>query len=148
MRAWDNVTATGLGAGIDVTARGDIHLNSMTGPVVAHFTRGRHDEFSAHDVQGDLTLDGDVNDLTLSDIKGRVTQDGNLLGDVHLESISGPVRLHTSVTTVELGELPGDLTLDSDDLHITGAKGLVRVVSHSKDIDLSQIYGDSYRGRP
>ena len=60
-----------------------------------------------------------------------------------MENISGPVRLHTSVTTVELGELPGDLTLDSDDLHITEAKGLVRVVSHSKDIDLSQIYGDS-----
>jgi DUF4097 and DUF4098 domain-containing protein YvlB len=140
---WDNVTAAGLGAGIDVTARGDIHLNSMTGPVVAHFTRGRHDEFSAHDVQGDLTLDGDVNDLTLSEIKGRVMQNGNIFGDVHMESISGPVRLHTSVTTVELGELPGDLTLDSDDLHITEAKGLVRVVSHSKDINLSQIYGDS-----
>ena len=28
-----NVTATGLGAGINVTARGDIHLNSMTGPL-------------------------------------------------------------------------------------------------------------------
>ena len=140
---WDNVTATGLGAGIDVTARGDIHLNSMTGPVVAHFIRGRHDEFSAHDVQGDLTLNGDLNDLTLSDIKGSVTQDGDLDGDVHLENISGPVRLHTSVTTVELGELPGDLTLDSDDLRITEAKGLVRVISHSKDIDLSQIYGDS-----
>jgi len=140
---WDNVTATGLGAGIDVTARGDIHLNSMTGPIVAHFPLGKHDEFSAHDIDGNLTLEGGLDDLTLSDIKGSVTQDGNLEGDVHLESISGPVRLHTSVTTVELGELPGDLTLDSDDLHITEAKGLVRVVSHSKDIDLSQIYGDS-----
>ena len=94
-------------------------------------------------MQGDLTLEGDLNDLTLSDIKGSVTQDGNLDGDVHLEAISGPVHLHTSVTTVELGELPGDLTLDSDDLRITEAKGLVRVVTHSKDIDLSQIYGDS-----
>jgi DUF4097 and DUF4098 domain-containing protein YvlB len=140
---WDNVTATGLGAGINVTARGDMHLNSMTGPVVAHFTRGKHDEFSAHDIQGDLTLDGDVNDITLSEIKGTVTQNGSILGDVHMESISGPVHMHTSVTTVELGELPGDLTLDSDDLRITDAKGLVRVVSHSKDIDLSQIYGDS-----
>ena len=141
---WDNVTATGLGAGIDITARGDIHLNSMTGPIVAHFPSGKHDEFSAHDIQGDLTLEGDLNDLTLSGIKGSVTQDGDLDGDVHLENIGGPVRLHTSVTTVELGGLPGDLTLDSDDLHITDAKGLVRVVSHSKDIDLSQIYGDSF----
>lgn len=140
---WDNVTATGLGAGIDVTARGDIHLNSMTGPVAAHFPHGKHDEFSAHDIEGDLTLNGDLNDLTLSGIKGSVTQDGDLDGDVHLEDISGPVHLHTPVTTVELGSLPGDLTLDSDDLRITYAKGLVRAMSHSKDIDLSQIYGDS-----
>ncbi len=138
-----DVTASGLGAGIDVTARGDIHLNSMAGPVVGHFPNGRHDEFSAHDVQGDMTLDGDLNDLTLSEIKGTVTQDGALLGDVHLESISGPVHLHTSVTTVELSELAGDLTLDSDDLRITEAKGPVRVTTHSKDVDLSQIYGDS-----
>ena len=77
-----------------------------------------------------------------------MTQDGDLDGDVHMENIGGPVRLHTSVTTVELGELPGDMTLDSDNLRVTDAKGLVRVVTHSKDIDLSQIYGDSYRGRP
>jgi DUF4097 and DUF4098 domain-containing protein YvlB len=139
-----DVTASGLGSGIDVTTPGDIHLDSMTGPVVAHFTQGRHDEFSAHNVQGDLTLDGDLNDLTLSQIKGAVTQDGDLDGDVHLEDISGPVHLHTSVTTVEMGELAGDLTLDSDDLRINEAKGQVRVITHSKDVDLNQIYGDSY----
>jgi len=139
-----DVTASGLGAGIDVTAPGDIRLNSMVGPVVAHFINGRHDEFSAHDVQGDLTLSGDLNDLTISQIKGSVTQDGALLGDVHLENISGPVHLHTSVTSVELASLTGDLNLDSDDLHITEAQGQVRVTTHSKDIDLSQITGDSY----
>ena len=138
-----DVSAAGLGAGIDVTTPGDVHLNSMTGPVVAHFINGRHDEFSAHDIQGDLTLDGDLNDLTLSEIKGAVTQDGDLLGDVHLESISGPVHMHTSVTTVEMAELIGDMTLDSDDLRITEAKGPVRVTTHSKDVDLNQIYGDS-----
>jgi len=139
-----DVTASGLGAGIDVTAPGDIHLNSIVGPVVAHFINGRHDEFSAHDVQGDLTLNGDLNDLTLSQIKGSVTQDGALLGDVHLENVSGAVRLHTSVTTVELAGLSGDLNLDSDDLRVTEATGQVRVTTHSKDIDLSEIAGDTY----
>jgi DUF4097 and DUF4098 domain-containing protein YvlB len=138
-----DVSASGLGVGIDVTTPGDIHLNSMVGPVVAHFPNGRHDEFSAHDIQGDMTLNGDLNDLTLSEIKGAVAQDGALLGDVHLENISGPVHLHTSVTTVELANLTGDLTLDSDDLRVTEAKGPVRVTTHSKDVDLSQIYGDS-----
>ena len=35
------------------------------------------------------------------------------------------------------------MTLDSDDLHVSDAKGLVHVVTRSKDIDLSEIYGDT-----
>jgi DUF4097 and DUF4098 domain-containing protein YvlB len=140
---WDDVAAAGLGAGIDVTARGNIQLNGITGPVVAHFTNGRHDEFSAHNVQGDLTLQGDVNDVTISEIHGTVTQNGDIPGDVHMENISGPVHLHTSVTTLDVAALPGDLTLDSDDLRVTQAQGAVHVATHAKDVDLSQIYGDS-----
>jgi DUF4097 and DUF4098 domain-containing protein YvlB len=138
-----DVTAAGLGAGIDVTAPGDIHVNSMKGPVDVRFTQGRHDVFSAHDVQGDLTLNGNVNDLTLSEITGTVTQNGEIFGPVHMESISGPIKLHTSVTELEVAKLPGDLTLDSDDLHVTEAEGSVRVSTHAKDVDLSQIYGDT-----
>ena len=54
------------------------------------------------------------------------------------------MHLHTSVTDLQLGQLPGDLTLDSDDLRVSEAKGNVRVVTHAKDVDLSQIYGDTY----
>ena len=107
-----------------------------------HFDNNRHD-FSAHDINGDLTVSGDCNDLTLSEIKGRITESGEILGDVHIESVGGPLSLHTSVTELDLTWLPGDLTLDSDDLRVTEAKGPVRVSTHSKDIDLSQIYGDA-----
>jgi DUF4097 and DUF4098 domain-containing protein YvlB len=140
---WGDVTAAGLGGGVDVTARGDIHVNSIVGPVQAHFVNGRHYSFSAHDVQGDLTLDGDVNDLTLSEIKGSIAQSGDIPGDVHIENVAGPVHLHTSVTDLQLASLPGDMTLDSDDLRVTEAKGAVHVTTHAKDVDLSQIYGDT-----
>jgi len=63
---------------------------------------------------------------------------------VHMENIAGPLGVHTSITDVQIAELPGDLTFDSDDLRVTESKGLVHVVTHAKDIDLSQIYGDSY----
>jgi len=138
-----DVTAAGLGAGIKVTARGDLHLSEIAGSVEAHFNKGHHD-FSAHDVQGDLSVDGNMNDLTFSEVKGKVTQNGEVLGDVHMESIHGPVHLHTSVTDLEVAELPGDLTLDSNNLRVNEAKGQVRVTTHSKDINLSQIYGDCY----
>jgi DUF4097 and DUF4098 domain-containing protein YvlB len=139
-----DITAAGLGAGINLTAsHGDVHLSSIAGSVQVHFPSGHHD-FSAHQVGGDLTSDGDINDLTLSEIKGKITQNGEILGDVHIENSGGPIHLHTSVTDLQVGALPGDLTLNSDDLRVTEAKGPVRVTTHSKDVDLSQIYGDSY----
>lgn len=141
---WDSVTASGLGAGIDITARGDIHLSSITGPVVAHFVHGKHDVFAAQDVQGDVTLEGDVNDITVSDIKGGISQNGDIPGDVSMENVAGPVHLHTSVTTFDAAALSGELTLNDDDLRVIGAKGQVRVTTHSKDVDLSQIDGDSH----
>ena len=138
-----DVTAAGLGAGITVSAHGDTHLNAITGSVQIHFSTSRHD-FSAHQVSGDLTADGNCNDLTLSEIKGRVSISGEIFGEVHMENIAGPLGVHTSITDVQIAELPGDLTFDSDDLRVTESKGLVHVVTHAKDIDLSQIYGDSY----
>jgi DUF4097 and DUF4098 domain-containing protein YvlB len=139
-----DLTAAGLGAGINITAsHGDVHLSAISGSVQVHSSTDKHD-ISAHQVDGDLTIDGSCNDLTLSEIKGKVAQTGEILGDVHMENVSGAVHLHTSVTDLQVAELPGDLTLDSDDLRVSQAKGQVRVVTHAKDIDLSQIYGDSF----
>jgi hypothetical protein len=138
-----DVTAAGLGAGIGVSAHGDVHLSEIAGPVQARFSSGKHD-FSVHDLQGDLAVDGDVNDLTFSEIKGKVTQNGEILGDVHMENVAGAIHIHTSVTDIQVAELPGDMTLNSDDLRVNESKGQVRVVTHSKDIDLSQVSGDSY----
>ena len=138
-----DVTAAGLGAGANISAsHGDVHLNTIQGAVQVHFSSDRGD-FSAHQVDGDLTADGNCNDLTFSEIKGKVTLNGEIFGDVHMENITGPVHMHTSVTELELAALPGDLTLNSDDLRVTEAKGQVRVVTHAKDVDLSQIYGDT-----
>ena len=138
-----DVTAGGLGAGLSLTAHGDVHLSDLTGPVDVRFSGGRND-FSVHQLQGDLTANGTCGDVTLSAIKGKVIQNGDILGDVHMESVSGPIHLHTSVTDLEVASLTGDLSLNSEDLRVTEARGQVRVVSRSKDIDLSQIYGDTY----
>lgn len=139
-----DVTVAGLGQGINLTAaHGDVHLSDIDGSVQVHFPNGRHD-FSAHQVKGDLTIDGDINDLTLSEIQGKITQSGEILGDVHIENSPSPIHLHTSVTDLQVADLIGDMTLNSDDLRVTEAKGQVRVTTHAKDVDLSQIYGDTY----
>jgi DUF4097 and DUF4098 domain-containing protein YvlB len=139
-----DVTAANLGAGANITAaHGDIHLNSITGSVQVHFSTDKGD-FSAHQVEGDITADGRCNDLTLSEVHGKILLNGDIFGEAHMENLTGPVHLHTSVTDLEMGSLPGDMTLNDEDLRVTEAKGNVRVTTHSKNVDLSQIYGDTY----
>ncbi len=138
-----DVTASGLN-GVNITAaHGDTHLSSIHGPVVAHLASNRGD-FAVHQVTGDVTTDGNCSDMTLSEIKGQVMVNGDIFGDAHFENISGPIKVHTSVTEVDMASLPGDLTLDSDDLRVNEATGTVRVTTHAKDVDLNQIYGGSY----
>jgi DUF4097 and DUF4098 domain-containing protein YvlB len=138
------VDAAGLGAGAVITARhGEVHLNTIQGSVQVHFTSDRGD-LSAHQMNGDLTADGRYRDLTLTQVKGAISVSGDLTGTVHMEDLSGPVHLHTSVTDMQFEQLPGDMTLDDEDLRVTEAKGPVRVTTHSKNVELTQIYGDTY----
>lgn len=139
-----DLTASGLGAGLAIyTVNGDTNLNTIAGPVTVHFGHSRHD-FSAHQLAGDLTTAGDCNDLSLSQIAGRTVINGEIFGDVRIENLGGPLSLHTSITDLQLAALPGNLSLDSNDLQLAGAKGTVRILTGSKDVDLSQIAGDSY----
>ncbi len=139
-----DVTAAGLGQGITISApHGDVTLSAIAGSVQVHLSNDKHD-FSAHQIDGNISSDGKCNDLTFSEVKGSITQSGDILGEVHMGNVSGPIHLHTSVTDLQVAELAGDLTLNSNDLRVTGAKGQVRAVTYSKDVDLSQISGDSY----
>lgn len=139
-----DVTAAGLNGGATITtSHGTVRLSAITGPVQVHFAGGRGD-FAAHQVKGDVTTDGNCGDVTLSEITGKVTMNGEIFGDVHMETLSGPIHVHTSVTEMDVAALPGDLTLNSDVLRVTQSKGPVRVVTHAKDVDLNQVYGDSY----
>ena len=139
-----DVTAANLNGGLNInSSHGDVHLSVIKGSVQVHFSTDKGD-FSAHQVDGDITAEGNCNDLTLSEVTGKVSINGELFGDVHMESVNGPVHVHTSVTEMDVASLPGDLTLNSDNLRVTQSKGQVRVVTHSKDVDLTQVYGDSY----
>jgi len=139
-----DVTAAGLGNGANITAgHGDVRLSDIQGSVQVHFSNDKGD-ISAHQINGDITADGRCNDLTLSEIKGKVLVNGDIFGEAHMENLTGSAHLHTSVTDLQFGDLPGDLTLNDDDLRITEVKGPVRVETHSKNIDLTQIYGDTY----
>jgi DUF4097 and DUF4098 domain-containing protein YvlB len=135
-----DTTISGLKNGGSVTSnRGDVKFSDMGAAVHAHMNHG---DFSAHAVQGDVTVDGHTGDVTISEIKGSVAMDGEFFGDTHVENLGSNLHFHSSRTDIDVNKLPGDMTMDADDLHITQASGPLRIQTRSKNIDLSQISGD------
>jgi DUF4097 and DUF4098 domain-containing protein YvlB len=135
-----DVTIAGCRGSVNVnSSHGDVKFDDLSSNAHAHMSKG---DFSAHAVQGDLSLDGRMDDVTISDIRGKVLLEGDFFGDTHLEHISSPVHFHSSRTDIEMSRIDGDLTMDSGDLHVNSAVGPTRVSTRSKDIDLAQIYGD------
>ncbi len=138
------VTVAGLNGNVDATvAHGDLEATSIQGHV--HARLSNHGDFSAHDIRGDVTVEGDGGDLTISDIHGKVTLQGDYTGDTHVERADQMVHFHSSRTDLEFARLPGDMSLNGDALHATQVVGPVRVVcSRSKDIEMSQVFGDTH----
>lgn len=135
-----DVSIDGLKGPSNVNAnRGDVKLSGMGSSVHAHMNKG---DFSAHEIAGAVTVDGHLSDVTVSEVAGSLSLDGDFFGDTHLEQIASTVHFHSSRTDLALGKLAGDLTMDSDDLHVGQAVGPLRIMTHSKNIDCSQISGD------
>ncbi len=137
-----DVTADGLNGGVQVTDNhGEVKLEDIGGDAQGHLDHG---DFSAHNVKGRVLVDGHGDDVTLSEIQGSVTINGDFFGDIHLEQIAMDIHYHSSQTTLDIPRLQGALTLDKSDLSVSQAMGPVRVIARSKDIDLTQIAGDAH----
>jgi DUF4097 and DUF4098 domain-containing protein YvlB len=135
-----DVAIEGLKGASNVSANnGDVKFDNMGASVHAHMNKG---DFSAHEIAGSVALDGHISDVTVSEVRGTLAMDGEFFGDTHLEQIASSVHFHSSRTELDLARLAGELTMDSDDLHIGQAVGPLRIVTRSKNIECAQISGD------
>jgi DUF4097 and DUF4098 domain-containing protein YvlB len=134
-----NVAVNGLNGTIGVDAgHGNVTLNKIGGACTARMSGG---DFSAHALTSTLSVSGRTEDANVSDVAGKVTLDGDFLGEVDVAKLSGPLSFHSSRTTFEVDHLNGDLLLDDSDLTINNAKGRVQAATRSKNITLSRVAG-------
>lgn len=137
-----NITAEDLKTAITVTANeGDVKLTNLQAPADVHMRKG---DFEAHTIGGDVSLDGRLDDVAITDVNGRVLLNGDFFGDTHVAHVTSQVHYRSSRTGIELASLPGDLTLDSDDLQVDNAVGPVTITTRAKDVACTQIAGNAH----
>lgn len=137
--AHGNVAVNGINGSVGVdAAHGNVSLNKIGGGCTAHLSGG---DFAAHALASTLSLNGRIEDASISDVTGRVTLDGDYTGEVDMSRLAAPVTYHSSRTTFSADKLDGDMTLDGEDLRLTRATGRVQAITRSKNIKISGVAG-------
>ena len=127
---------------VNMTANhGDMEVSAITGPVIAHIQNSKS-SFTAHSITGPLSLDGKGDDVTIAEIEGSVSMQGDFFGDTHLEHIRGTFKFHSSRTDFQLARLDGEASFGDDDLSADQALGPVLLSTRNRNITLDRITGD------
>ena len=135
-----SVEAQGRDAAVRVDAsHGRVTLEDVAGLVEV---RLHHASLVARDIQGDVRVDGRIDDTELSRVAGHVALRGSIHGDVRADHVQGGVRLATSRTDMDIPRLDGDFVMADGRLRVTAANGPLRLKTESRDIDVAQIKGD------
>ena len=86
-----DVTLEGLAGPVSVNAdRGGVKADDLTGGCMSDGRRRL-----AHAIAGDLTLQGELDDVSISNMQGRVEFDGDFFGDTDLAHLGAcPLSFH------------------------------------------------------
>lgn len=137
-----DITLSGLTAPISVIANhGDIQLNDVQADTAIRVNNSSSG-LSEHQVRGNSSISGRAQDVTISDLAGSLQLDGEIFGDLHLERIQGPVRLHTSRIDLQFAALQGTLeTEGSGDLTADQLTGPIVINTRNRNVSLDRVLG-------
>ena len=137
-----NVTVSDLRAPLNITANhGEVEIDRLAGPVSAHVS-DNGSSFSAHSIQGDVTVRGHADDLNVTDVSGKVSLEGEFYGDTHLEHLSEPFSFRTGRTQFSVGKLMGMVDISNDE-EMTGSQmvGPVELRTRSRNVSFERVSG-------
>ena len=117
---------------------GDVTVNDVAGKVSVH---GHAGSVRVSHLQGDVDADGNINQIELSDITGRA-QISVALDEIHLNNVTKGASFRSARTDLEIGGVSGNVTVDSGELHGHSIQGPIRLITRSKNIDLTDVRGD------
>ncbi len=117
---------------------GDLDLHDITGDVAATLTHG-----DAHidAVKGNVRIDGQGGEVDVSNVTGDATMQGDFYGPIRAHDIHKTTRYTSSRSNLTLGQLSGEMEMDSGDLTVSDVNGSFTLTTENKDVTLDNING-------
>lgn len=122
-----------------ISSRGNVSFLRLKADAHARMSHG---DFSAQSVAKDVSVQGRVNNVTISDLGGSAFLEGLIVGDLDVSHVASSVHLQTGHTEVTMASLPGDFSFGSGNLRVDGAAGPLAIKTRAKDIRCTIVSGD------
>jgi hypothetical protein len=134
-----DIRIAGRAGNITTSSHGDVTVADNAGNLSISLRRG---SVRATNIKGDISVDGRVDDTTISDVSGEVRFTGDFFGQMNLAKVAKGVSFHSSRTDMQMARLDGDLTMESGDLRARAILGPMHVTTRSKDIHIEDVSGN------
>ena len=133
-----DIRVAGRQGTVTTSSHGDVTVTDNTGNVTVMMRRGN---VRTSNIKGDVSVDGRVDDTTVSDVTGQVKLTGDFFGQMNLTKIAKAVSFRSSRTDMQMERLDGELIMESGDLRVHSATGPMHVQTRAKDIHLEDVSG-------
>jgi hypothetical protein len=134
-----DISVLGRTGDVEISSQhGDVSASDINGKVTLNLTGG---SARVSQVSSDVTVQGRADDVSVADVKGSARLNGEF-DTIKLSKIDGAVSFKSARTDLEFSKLDGDLDMDSGDMRASQLTGPFRLLTRSKDVQLSGVNGD------
>jgi hypothetical protein len=134
-----DISVLGRTGDVEISSQhGDVSTSDINGKVTLNLAGG---SARVSQVSSDVTVQGRADDVSVADVKGSARLNGEF-DTIKLSKIDGAVSFKSARTDLEFSRLDGDLDMDSGDMRASQLTGPFRLLTRSKDVQLSGVNGD------
>src|SRR5579859_1326338 len=121
------------------TDRGNLSAEDVKGAASLHL---RHGSVNAKTITGNVQVDGEVEDGSVSDVTGTLDFNAGYNGNVQLSHIGQTLHFKSVRTDFQLAKLDGEISMGHGDIRATAIAGPVKLSTRSNEVHFEDVSGE------
>jgi len=120
------------------TDRGNLSAENVKGATSLHL---RHGSVNAKTITGNVQVDGEVEEGSVSDVTGTLDFNAGYNGNVQLSHIGQTLHFKSVRTDFQLAKLDGEISMGHGDIRATALAGPVKLDTRSNEVHFDEVSG-------
>ena len=135
-----NLSVSQREGNVDLTTdRGNLSAENVKGATFLHI---RHGSVNVKTVTGNVQVDGEVEDGSVSDVTGTLEFNAGYNGNVQLSHIGQRLHFKSVRTDLQLAKLDGEISMGHGDIRATSVAGPVKLNTRSNEVHIEDVSGE------